>query len=200
MDWLLGMTCLRAVGQMAPERLAQALHDTLIGSESLLEIREVSLRTRTLAAPSVGSNWQTTSSPRQDEHEGRCPSHLVWRRHQPNVCKWLHVTGGRSAYLDLRRRHALHARAMRQRLLFDAAVSGACSESAVVMVLLRNDVCEMDGEQSPDIPLYVGCTGQGGDLRHAWVEWGWRRIRGKRGRPSPRNLTGLATTLSLPFV
>lgn len=89
---------------------------------------------------------------------------------------------------------------MRQRLLFDAAVSGACSESAVVMVLLRNDVCEMDGEQSPDIPLYVGCTGQGGDLRHAWVEWGWRRIRGKRGRPSPRNLTGLATTLSLPFV
>lgn len=34
---------LRALGEMAPEQLAQALHDTLVDREALLEVQEVLL-------------------------------------------------------------------------------------------------------------------------------------------------------------
>ena len=41
------------------------------------------------------------------------------------------------SHLDLRTRLALHVRAMRRRLLVDAAVPAADSDSAVVMVVVR---------------------------------------------------------------
>ena len=43
----------------------------------------------------------------------------------------------RPSHLDLRTRHALHAKAMRRRLLVGVAVSATDSESAVAMVVVR---------------------------------------------------------------
>ena len=43
----------------------------------------------------------------------------------------------RASHFDLRTRHALRARAMRRRLLVDAAVPAADSDSAVAMVVVR---------------------------------------------------------------
>jgi len=59
-------------------------------------------------------NLACQSRRKKDKNEGRRPSHL-----------------------DLRTRHALHAKSTHRRLLVDAAVSTADSDSAVVMVVVK---------------------------------------------------------------
>jgi len=59
------------------------------------------------------------------------------------------------SHLDLRTRLALHVRAMRRRLLVDAAVPAADSDSAVVMVVVRRQ----SGRERLDMPLYYSRTG-----------------------------------------
>ena len=121
----------------------------------------------TFAADSPGSYWQSKPREVHDEHKGRLPSHL-WH-HSPEAivspphrlqretlkgtADWEGLLTNESyciAYLDFRRRQAVHARAIRRRLAaeVDAAWSDPLSiDGAILLVLDSAEVVRMTGRR-----------------------------------------------------
>ena len=151
-------------------------------------------------AASLGSYWHSRASDWQDEHVGRCPSHLAhvqdlsvsWENFTSLQFNLLHSgrQAGRhdragQAYLDLRTRQALHARPTRRRLLAGGAGSGSgCGACAWWGACAAMDICTstVAPHNCKDASITAGNLRMQAGEAASRCSGGWRRRLRRRRR------------------